>query len=162
MPDPIRAPTAEVLGNNGRNSKAKRYYRQKERLHHARADSETGLSLRSKAADDCVNEHDINEDQQKLRARRDTDSQHAFPNSCLRSEQRKSEPHVVIFLLEINDYQHISDQNRNERRDRCAGNTELRPRADSKNQQRSEHDVKKYTEHLKSHSRLDDAGGAQR
>src|SRR6266496_50141 len=131
MPDAIRATAAEVLSYDGRHSKAKRHYRQKERLHHARADSETGLSLRSKATDDHVNEHDVNEEQQKLRASWDTDPQHAFPDFCLRAEQRKSEPHVVIFLFEINYHQHIGDQNRNERRERCARNPELRPGTDS-------------------------------
>src|ERR1043166_9303395 len=104
MPDSIRATAAEILSDHRRNSKAKRNYRQKERLHHTRADSETGLSLWSKAADDCVNEHDVNEDQQKLRAGRRTDPQHAFPDFCLRTEQRNSEPHVVIFLFEISHH----------------------------------------------------------
>src|SRR6266403_2105695 len=162
MPDAIRTTAAEVLSHNRRNSKAKRHYGQKERLHHARADSETGLSLRSKAADDHINEHDVNEEQQKLRAGRDTDPQHAFPDSCLRAEQWKSEPYVVIFLFEINYHQHIGDQNRNERRERCARDAQFWPRADSKNQQRSEHDVEKHTEHLETHSRFYDASGAQR
>src|SRR5947199_6786752 len=162
MLDAIRATAAEVLSDDGRHSKAKGHYGQKERLHHARADSETGLSLRSKAADDCVNEHDVNEEQQKLRARWDTDPQHAFPDFCLRPKQRKSEPYVVIFLFEINYHQHVGDQNRDERRERCAGDTEFWLRTDSKNQQRSQHDVQKYAEHLKSDSRLDDAGGSQR
>src|SRR4029077_3134614 len=112
MPDAISATAAEVLSDNGRHSKAKRRYGQKERLHHARADSETCLSLRSKAADECVNEHDVNEEQQKLRAGRHTDPQHAFPDFCLRPEQSESKPYVVIFLFEISYHQHIGDQNR--------------------------------------------------
>ena len=63
MPDAICMAAAKVLSYYRRNSKAKRDYRQKQRLHHARADSETGLGLRSKAADDYVNEHDVNKDQ---------------------------------------------------------------------------------------------------
>src|SRR4029450_10732232 len=102
MPDSICATPTKVLSDNRRNRKAKRYYGQKERLHDTTGNSETGLGFRSKAADDCVNEHDVNEDQQKLRARRDTDPQHAVPDLCLRAEQPKSEPHVVIFLFEIN------------------------------------------------------------
>src|SRR4029077_3462404 len=159
MPDAISATAAEVLSDNGRNSKAKRHYGQKQRLHHARADSETGLSLRSKAADDCVNEHDVNEEQQKLRACRDTDPQHAFPDLCLRTEQRKSEPYVAIFLFEINYHQHIGDQDRNERRERCARHAQFWPRTDSKNQQGSKHDVEKHTEHLETHSRFYYASG---
>src|SRR5213592_4333582 len=162
MPNAIRATAAKVLSHYWRNSKAKRHYGQKERLHHARADSETGLSLRSKAADYCVNEHDVNEEQQKLRAGRDADPQHAFPDFCLRAEQRKSEPHVVIFLFEIKYHQHIGDQNRNERRERCARHAQFWPRTDSKNQQRSKHDVEKHTEHLETHSRFYDTSGAQR
>src|SRR6266480_6764776 len=161
MPDAIRATAAEVLSYDGRQSKAKRHYGQKERLHQARADSETGLSLRSKAADYCVNEHDVNEEQQKLRARRDTDPQHAFPDFCLRAEQRKSESYVVIFLFEINYHQHIGDQNRNECRERCARHAQFWPRTDAKNQQWSEHNVEKHTKHLESHSGLDDAGRTQ-
>ena len=39
---------------------------------------------------------------------------------------------------------------------------ELRPRTDSKNQQRSKHDVEKHTKHLETHGRFYDAGSAQR
>src|SRR6516165_3457515 len=99
MPDAIRATAAKVLSHHGRNSKAKRYHGQKQRLHHACANSEASLSLWSKATDDRVNEHDVNEHEQKLRPRRNTDAQHAFPDFCLRTEERKSEPHVVIFLF---------------------------------------------------------------
>src|SRR5260370_9221693 len=159
MPDAISATAAEVLSYDRRNSKAKRHYGQKERLHHARADSETGLSLWSKAADDCVNEHDVNKEQQKLRAGRHTDPQHAFPDFCLRPEQRKSEPYEVIFLFEISYHQHIGDQNRNERRERCTHHAQFWPRTNSKNQQRSKHDVEKHTEHLETHSRFYYASG---
>src|SRR5262245_60062479 len=98
MPDAIRTTATKVLSHNRSNSKAKSDYRQKERLHHARADSESGLSLWPKAADDRVNEDDVHKQQQKLHARRHTDPQHAFPDCCLRAEQRKSKPHVVIFF----------------------------------------------------------------
>ena len=67
----------------------------------------------------------------------------------------------MIFLFEINYHQHISDENRNERGDGCARDTEFWPRADSKNQQWSKHDIEQHAQHLESDSRLDDPGGAQ-
>src|SRR6266481_9565085 len=135
MPDAVRAAAAEVLPYDWRNSKTKGHYGQEKCLHHAGADTETGLSLRAKAVDDRVDEHNINKEQQKLRAGGHADPQHASPNLCLRTKQRKPEPHVMIFLFEINYHQHISDQNRNERGERCARHAELWPRTDSKNQQ---------------------------
>ena len=43
MPDPVCAATSEVLSHYRRSGKAQRHHRQEQRLHHARADSETGL-----------------------------------------------------------------------------------------------------------------------
>src|SRR6516165_2304315 len=143
MPDALRATSTEVLSYDWRNSKTERYHGQEKCLHHAGADSETGLSLRAKAADDRVDKHNINKEQQELRASRNANPQHASPNLCLRTKQRKPKPHIMIFLFEINYHQHISDQNRNERGERCTSDAELWPWTNSKNQQWSEHDIEK-------------------
>ena len=63
MPDSLGATTAEVLSDNRRHGKAERHDRQKKGLHHTRADSKTRLSLWPKAADDRVNEHNVNKEQ---------------------------------------------------------------------------------------------------
>ena len=68
MPDSIGAAAAEVLPDDRRDCKTERHHRKEECLHHPRTNSETGLSLRSKAADDHVNQHNINKKQQELRA----------------------------------------------------------------------------------------------
>src|SRR6266542_1664806 len=101
MADSIRLAPTEVLAYHRRDGKAERHDRQKKRLHHACADSETRLSRWAKAADNRVNEHDVNEEQQKLSARRHTDPQHSSPNFCARAKKWETKTQVVIFLFEI-------------------------------------------------------------
>src|ERR1044071_997916 len=101
MADSIRSPPAEVLPDYRRDGKAERHHRQKKRLHHPCADTETRLGRRSKAADDRINEQDVNEEQQKLRACWHTDPQHSSPNLCARPKQRKTKTQVMIFPFEI-------------------------------------------------------------
>ncbi len=134
MPDSIRSAATEVLANHGRNGKTERYHRQEKGLHYACADSEARLCRRSKTSDDRVNDHDVHKEQQKLRARRDTDPQHACPNFGLRAKQRKTKTQIMIFLFEINQHQHIGNENGNERGQRRAGHSEFGPRTDSENQ----------------------------
>ena len=162
MADSIGVAAAEVLSHHRRNCKAECHHRQKERLHYARADSETGLGCRSKAANDSVNEQDINKEQHKLSAGRHTNPQHLSPGFYLWPEKRNTGTLVMIFLFEINYHHHVSDQNGNESCQRCAGHSQSRPRTNSENQQRRENDVEQYAEHLESNGRLNDSGGAQR
>src|SRR5207302_9791625 len=116
-------------------------------LHHARADSETRLSCRSKAANNGVNEQDVNKEQHKLSAGRHTDPQHPSPGFYLRPEKRNTETQIMIFLFEINYHQHVSDQDGNESGERYASHSKYRPRTNSENQPQHEHDVDQYAEH---------------
>src|SRR6266480_7285587 len=162
MADSIRLASTEVLPYHRRHGKAERHDRQKKRLHYACADPETRLSCWAKAANNCVNEHDVNEEQQKLSAGRHTNPQHSPPNLCAWAEKWKTKSQVMIFLFEINYDQHVRDENRNKCGKRRAGYSEFRPRTNSKNQQRRQHDVEQDAEHLKSHGRFNDSSGTQR
>src|SRR6266545_8071228 len=110
MPDSIRTTSTEVLADHGRNGKTERYHRQEKGLHHACADSETSLCRRTKTSDDRVNNHDVDKEQQKLRARWDTDPQHASPNFGLWAKQRKTKTQIMIFLFEINHHQNVGNE----------------------------------------------------
>src|SRR5207249_4926603 len=107
-----------------------------------------GLGGRSKASNDAVNNHNIYEEQDKLRARRHADVQHLAPDFCLRTEERKTETKIMIFFLEIDHDQDVRGQNGDETGKRCARHAESRPRANSENEQRCEHDVEHDTEYL--------------
>src|SRR5262245_37727592 len=111
MANSIRPAPTEVLSYHRRHGKAECHHRQKKRLHHASADSKTRLSRWPKAANNRVNEHDVNEEQQKLCAGRHTDPQHSSPNLCAWAKKRKTKSEVMIFLFEINHHQHVRDEN---------------------------------------------------
>ena len=111
MADSIRLAPAEVLAYHRRHSKAERHDRQKKRLHDACADSETRLSCWTKAANNCVNEHDVNKEQQELSAGRHTNPQHSPPNLCAWPKKWKTKTQVMIFLFEINYDQDVRDEN---------------------------------------------------
>src|ERR1041385_7918322 len=111
MADSMRLAPAEVLAYHGRYGEAEGDDRQKKRLHHACADPEARLRSWSKAADNRVNEHDVNKEQQKLCAGRDTDPQHSSPNRCAWAKKWKTKAQVMIFLFEINYDQHVCDEN---------------------------------------------------
>src|SRR4026208_1574210 len=134
MPDSIRAASAEVLADYWRNGKTECHHRQKKGLHHACTDSKARLCRRTKTSNDRVDDYDVHKEQQKLRARRDTDPQHGSPDFGLRAKQGKPKTQIMIFLFEIGYHQHVGNENGYERGQRCAGHSEFWPGTDSKNQ----------------------------
>src|ERR1051325_5854816 len=95
MPDALGLAPSKILSNHRRNGETERDDRQKERLHHAHANTESGLRRRSEADDDGINERDINEQQDKLGAGRQTDLQHCPPGFHLRPKLGCAETHVM-------------------------------------------------------------------
>src|SRR5205814_8392983 len=59
MPYSIGATPAEVLADHGRDREAQSHYRQKHRLHDARAHAEACLGCRAELPDDYVNDEHI-------------------------------------------------------------------------------------------------------
>src|ERR1017187_6424264 len=162
LTDAIGVAPSKVLSDHRSNGEAERHDRQKECLHHSCSDPESGLGGRSKASNDAVNNYDINEEQNKLRAGRHSDAKHRPPDFHLRPEKLKTEAQVVLFSLEINHHQDIRDQDGNESRERRAAHSQLGPRSDPENQQRRKHDVEQDAEHLESDGWLNNSRRSQR
>src|SRR5207302_1412078 len=154
MPDAIGPTAAEVLSNQGRHCKTQCDHRQKERLHHPRADPESCLRRRAEISNDPVDDEDVDKEKDKLSASRDADAQHRTPDFHLRTPQRKSEAQVTIFFLEVPNDEQVGDENGNKCRECSTGDTKFRPRSDPENQKGSEHDIQNHADYLEDDWRL--------
>src|SRR5438876_940270 len=101
MPNALGLPAAKVLPDHRRNRETERDYGQEQRLHYPDAETESRLRRRSKPDDDGIDERNVNEQEYKFRAGRQTDAQHCPPRFHLRPKLRRAETQVVKFFLEV-------------------------------------------------------------
>src|SRR5262249_13634667 len=80
---------------------------------------------RSKISNDHINDQDVDEEENKLRACRNTDSQHCAPDFELSAPFRKSKTEVMIFFFEVPKDQDIREEYRNKGRDRRARDAQM-------------------------------------
>src|SRR5947207_8039370 len=161
MPGSIRATAAKILSNYRRHCKTQCDHRQKERLHHPRADPESCLRRRTEISDDPVDDDDVDKEKDKLSAGWDADAQHRAPDFHLCEPQRKPEAEVTILFLEVPTDEQVGDENGNEGRECRTRDTKFRPRSDPEDQKGSEYDIHNHADHLEDDWRLKNSGRAQ-